>query len=83
MEEKLSALRNVELMSSEKAQAMQILEGGLAKIIGPLLLDFHVAVRAASASALRHIGENGGEEAYKVLLQDDIMTPLTALLKKV
>ncbi|XP_043279904.1 HEAT repeat-containing protein 3 isoform X2 [Venturia canescens] len=82
MEEKLSALQTVESMCCDKGQALLILDRGLAKIIGPLLVDSYITVRAASASALRRLGENGGEEAYEVLLQDDVMTPLTALLKK-
>ena len=70
-------------MCCEPVQAVQIAKSGITKIIAPFLVDSNTPVRAACASALRRIGESGGEEAYESLLKDDLMTPLIALLKKV
>lgn len=63
--------------------AKQIAKDGIAKIIGPLLMDHNAAIRANTAQTLRDIAENGGEDAYTDLVKDDIMTPLIALLKEV
>lgn len=83
LEERISALQTLESMCCDKDKSLIIAKSGVAKIIAPFLVDPQTALRAASASALRRIGEGGGYEAYEILLQDDIMTPLTALLKKV
>lgn len=63
--------------------AKQIAKDGIAKIIGPLLMDRNVAIRANTIHTLRDIAENGGEDAYTDLIKDDIMTPLIAFLKQV
>lgn len=83
VEEKLSGLQTIESMSCNSALAIQIAKDGIAKLIGPLLIDNNVLVRASSASALRYIADNGKTEAYASLLKDDIMTPLYTLLKQV
>lgn len=70
-------------MSSDSAFAVHIAKDSIAKVVGPLLVDGNVHVRAASASALRYIADNGKAEAHVCLLKDDIMTPLCALLKQV
>ncbi|XP_043258219.1 HEAT repeat-containing protein 3 [Colletes gigas] len=80
IEEILSGLQTLESMSCESTLAAQIAKDGIAKMVGPLLVDHNVLVRAESASALRCIADNGKEEAYKSLLKDDIMTPLCSLL---
>ena len=83
MEDKLSGLQNLESMSHEASMAVKIAKDNIAKIIGPFLVDENKLVRAATASTLRNIADNGGEDAYLSLLKDDIMTPLTALIKNV
>lgn len=70
-------------MSCDSSMAKQIAKDGIAKIIGPLLMDQNAAIRANTAQTLRDIAENGGEDAYTDLVKDDIMTPLIALLKEV
>lgn len=82
VEEILSGLQTLESMSCESILAVQIAKDGIAKLIGPLLVDRNVLVRAGTASALRYIAENGKAEAYENLLKDDIMTPLSNLLKQ-
>ena len=83
MEEKLSGLQTLESMSYEASMAVQIAKNNITKIIGHFLIDENKLIRAATASTLRNIAENGGEDAYLNLLKDDIMTPLTSLLKNV
>ncbi|KAG7210771.1 hypothetical protein KM043_012265 [Ampulex compressa] len=80
VEEKLSGLQTLESMCCDSAMAIRIAENGITKMIGPLLVDRNVVVRAATASALRYIAENGKEEAYTHLVRDDVITPLSALL---
>ncbi|KOX74373.1 HEAT repeat-containing protein 3 [Melipona quadrifasciata] len=82
VEEKLSGLQTIESMSCNSALALQIAKDGIAKLIGPLLVDKNVLVRASSANALRCIAHNGKTEAYASLLKDDIMTPLCTLLNQ-
>lgn len=83
LEEKLSALQTLESMSCDSSMAVQIAKDGITRIVGSLLTDRVAALRAATASALRQIADNGGEEAYTSLIKDDIMTPLIALLRQV
>lgn len=70
-------------MSCDASMARQIAKDGIAKIIGPMLLDHNAAIRANTAGTLRDIAENGGEDAFIELIKDDIMTPLITLLKQV
>lgn len=83
VEEKLSGLQAIELMSCNSALAVQIAKSEIAKLVGPLLVDKNVLVRACSASALRYVADNGKTEAHTSLLKDDIMTPLCTLLTQV
>ncbi|GAB1859313.1 HEAT repeat-containing protein 3 [Camponotus japonicus] len=82
LEEKLSALQILASMSCDSSMAKQIAKDGIAKIIGPLLMDRNAAIQANTIHTLRDIAENGGEDAYIDLIKDDIMTPLTAFLKQ-
>lgn len=83
MEEKLSALQTLETMAWDASMATHIAKDGVAKMIGPLLLDNNSSIRAATAAALRQVADIGGEKAHTDLMKDDIMTPLSALLKQV
>lgn len=83
LEKKLSSLQTLASMSCNSSMAIRIAKEGIAKIIGPLLIDHDTIVQAATASTLRQIADNGGKDAYASLCQDDIMTPLSTLLKQV
>nr|XP_033336474.1 HEAT repeat-containing protein 3 [Megalopta genalis] len=82
VEEKLSGLQTLETMSCDSGLAVYIAQGGIAKMVGPLLVDDNILVRTGSASTLRYIADNGKAEAQESLLKDDIMTPLCSLLKQ-
>lgn len=70
-------------MCANSEMALQAAKEGVTRIAAPLLVDKNNLVRAASASALRNIANNGGEDACCLLLEHDIMTPLAALLQRV
>lgn len=70
-------------MSCDSSMAKQIAKDGIAKIIGPLLLDHNAAIRTNTANTLREIAENGREEVCNDLIKDDIITPLSVLLRQV
>lgn len=70
-------------MSCDSSVAKQIAKNGIAKIIGPLLIDHNAIVRANTAYTLQEIAENGKEEVCSDLIKDDIVTPLAALLRQV
>lgn len=70
-------------MACDMARAKRIAQSGVAKIVGPMLVDQNAIVRTSGASTLRSIADNGQTEAQTSLLNDDIMTPLCSLLKDV
>ncbi|KAG5325638.1 HEAT3 protein, partial [Pseudoatta argentina] len=82
LEEKLSALQILTSMSCDSSMVKHIAKDGIAKIIGPLLLDHNAAIRMNTAHALREIAENGREEVCNDLVKDDIITPLAVLLRQ-
>ncbi|XP_018310227.1 HEAT repeat-containing protein 3 [Mycetomoellerius zeteki] len=82
LEEKLPALQILASMSCDSSMAKQIAKDGIAKIIGPLLLDHNAAIRTNTANTLREIAENGREEVCNDLIKDDIITPLSVLLRQ-
>lgn len=59
------------------------LHEGLIKVLGPLLLDTSASVCHSAASALHTIVSKGGDQAIKLAIEHDILTPLTALLKRI
>ncbi|XP_076855743.1 HEAT repeat-containing protein 3 [Brachyhypopomus gauderio] len=50
--------------------------------IGPLLLDNSLAVRETAAGALRNLSACGGPEVCETMVQQDVLTPISALLKE-
>ncbi|XP_032670486.1 HEAT repeat-containing protein 3 [Odontomachus brunneus] len=82
IKEQLSALQTLEAMACDPSMAEYIAKDGIVKIIGPLLLHYNSAVRASTASTLRQIAESYETKTVICLIKDDIMTPLSALLKQ-
>ncbi|KYM86105.1 HEAT repeat-containing protein 3 [Atta colombica] len=82
LEEKLSALQILASMSCDSSMVKHIAKDGIAKIIGPLLLDHNTAIQMNTAHTLREIAENGREEVCNDLVKDDIITPLAVLLRQ-
>ncbi|XP_051946875.1 HEAT repeat-containing protein 3 [Xyrauchen texanus] len=50
--------------------------------LGPLLLDHSLAVRETAAGALRNLSACGGPEVCEDMVRQDVLTPLSALLKE-
>lgn len=50
--------------------------------LGPLVLDPSLAVRETATGALRNLSACGGHEVCEDMVKQDIMTPLTALLRE-
>uniref|UniRef100_A0A8C7MKD7 HEAT repeat containing 3 n=1 Tax=Oncorhynchus kisutch TaxID=8019 RepID=A0A8C7MKD7_ONCKI len=50
--------------------------------LGPLLLDRSLAVRETATGALRNLSACGGHEVCEDMVKQDVMTPLTALLRE-
>ncbi|XP_056134704.1 HEAT repeat-containing protein 3 [Lampris incognitus] len=50
--------------------------------LGPMLLDRCLAVRETAAGALRNLSACGGYEVCEDMVKQDIMTPLTTLLRE-
>uniref|UniRef100_A0A8B9HMR8 SYO1-like TPR repeats domain-containing protein n=1 Tax=Astyanax mexicanus TaxID=7994 RepID=A0A8B9HMR8_ASTMX len=51
--------------------------------LGPLLLDSSLAVRETATGALRNLSACGGLDVCEDMVRQDVLTPLTALLKEV
>ncbi|EFN81726.1 HEAT repeat-containing protein 3 [Harpegnathos saltator] len=79
---KLLALQILETMAWDVSMAENIAKDGIAKMVGPLLLDHNIMIQAAAISTLRQIADKGGAKAHASLMNDDIMTPVIALLKQ-
>uniref|UniRef100_A0A8C7UQ38 HEAT repeat containing 3 n=1 Tax=Oncorhynchus mykiss TaxID=8022 RepID=A0A8C7UQ38_ONCMY len=50
--------------------------------LGPLMLDRSLAVRETATGALRNLSACGGHEVCDDMVKQDVMTPLTALLRE-
>uniref|UniRef100_A0A8B9IVC8 HEAT repeat containing 3 n=1 Tax=Amazona collaria TaxID=241587 RepID=A0A8B9IVC8_9PSIT len=58
------------------------LQRDVVRCLGPLLMDYSLAVRETAAGALRNLSACGGFEVCDDMVSKDIMTPLVALLKE-
>uniref|UniRef100_A0A8C5B4D7 HEAT repeat containing 3 n=1 Tax=Gadus morhua TaxID=8049 RepID=A0A8C5B4D7_GADMO len=58
------------------------LQRDVVKRLGPMLLDCSLAVRETAAGALRNLSACGGHEVCEDMVKQDILTPLTSLLRE-
>ncbi|XP_062845965.1 HEAT repeat-containing protein 3 [Trichomycterus rosablanca] len=58
------------------------LQRDIVRRLGPLLLDKSLAVRESATGALRNLSACGGAEVCEAMVRQDVLTPLTALLKE-
>ncbi|KAK2701479.1 hypothetical protein QYM36_019871, partial [Artemia franciscana] len=65
-----------------KNDALMLIKSGIVKACAPLLLDKNAAVRHSATGALRNLSTVGGEDACKLMVGEDVLTPLLAFLKK-
>lgn len=79
-DEKLCGLQTLSILSSNSQKAKEILETEAIRIVIPFLNDPNVNIQHATAGALRNLSI-GGIEVCECLVEQDILTPLLALLK--
>lgn len=82
MEEKYCALQTLALLIENTENVEDILNRGIVKVAAPLLLDPASSVRNAAAGVLRNLS-TVKLEVCDVLMEQDIMTPLTCYYHEV
>ncbi|KAJ1524347.1 hypothetical protein ONE63_010849 [Megalurothrips usitatus] len=60
----------------------EVVQNRIVRIAGPLLVDTSPTVRNSAAGAIRNLTTNGGPDFCDILVEQDVMTPLCALLQK-
>ncbi|KAL1450669.1 hypothetical protein WDU94_003007 [Cyamophila willieti] len=78
--EKLSALLLLSDMVDLKQIRTIIIEHEICKIVGPLLLDKDIQVCLNAAGAIRNLTSCNEEEVLEALVEQDVLTPILALL---
>uniref|UniRef100_A0A8C4QJA5 HEAT repeat containing 3 n=1 Tax=Eptatretus burgeri TaxID=7764 RepID=A0A8C4QJA5_EPTBU len=74
-----ASLSNLMLNSLE---VPKVLRADAVRCLAPLLLDESAGVQEAAAGALRNMSVSGGVNVCKIMVQQDVMTPLVALLRQ-
>lgn len=82
MEEKYCALQTFAMLIESPENVEQVLNQGIVKCIGPLLLDPAGSVRNAAAGALRNLSTTK-LETCEAMMEQDVMTPLTMYFHEV
>ncbi|XP_019646919.1 PREDICTED: HEAT repeat-containing protein 3-like [Branchiostoma belcheri] len=67
----------------QEAGLAALLDSRLVRTLGPLLLDPSQAVRERAAGVFRNMTVGGGHDLCDLMVEEDVMTPLVALLKQV
>lgn len=68
---------------AEQSEALSLLlEHKVVKAVAPLMTSSSVVVRHAAVSALRSLSVCGDHDVCEAMVEQDVMTPLVALLKK-
>ncbi|XP_023298383.2 HEAT repeat-containing protein 3 [Lucilia cuprina] len=81
IEEKLNGLQSLAVLTASKDKVQSICQSDLVRIAAPLLCEKDASVRNAAAGALRNLSVNG-IEVCDFLVDQDILTPLLALLQE-
>lgn len=79
LEEKLNGLQSFAVLTASKDKVMAICQSDVVRIAAPLLCEKENSVRNAAAGALRNLSVNG-TEVCDFLVDQDVLTPLLALL---
>lgn len=79
MEEKLNGLQSLAVLTASKEKVTAICQSDVVRIAAPLLCEKDQSVRNAAAGALRNLSVNG-TEVCDFLVDQDVLTPLLALL---
>ncbi|XP_062460907.1 HEAT repeat-containing protein 3 isoform X1 [Pezoporus occidentalis] len=76
------ACASISKLLQEHQAIPAFLQRDVVRCLGPLLMDYSLAVRETAAGALRNLSACGGFEVCDDMVSKDIMTPLVALLKE-
>ncbi|XP_076148033.1 HEAT repeat-containing protein 3 [Alosa pseudoharengus] len=76
------ACASISRMVQQSQTIPSFLQRDAVRRLGPLLLDPCVAVRETAAGALRNLSVCGGPEVCEDMVKQDILTPLTKLLRE-
>ncbi|GLH11417.1 HEAT repeat-containing protein 3 [Gryllus bimaculatus] len=82
VEDKVFALHSLASIFYTAGSVQDVVRQKVARIAGPLLLDPSSAVRNAAAGALRNLTSSGNHEICDLLIEQDIMTPVSAFFLK-
>lgn len=80
-EEKLNGLQSLAVLSASKEKVAAICSTDIVRIAAPLLFEQDDSLRNAAAGALRNLSVCGSE-VCEYLVDQDILTPLIALLSE-
>ncbi|XP_071257296.1 HEAT repeat-containing protein 3-like [Salvelinus alpinus] len=76
------ACANISRVVQQSQTIPGFLQRDAVRRLGPLLLDRSLAVRETATGALRNLSACGGHEVCEDMVKQDVMTPLTALLRE-
>ncbi|XP_063045644.1 HEAT repeat-containing protein 3 [Engraulis encrasicolus] len=76
------ACASISRMLQHSQTVPSVLQRDAVRRLGPLLLDQSIAVRETAAGALRNLSACGGPEVCEDMVRQDILTPLTKLLRE-
>ncbi|KAJ9594173.1 hypothetical protein L9F63_014402 [Diploptera punctata] len=82
VEDKIIGLQTLATVFDAPESVEDVMKHKVVKVAAPLLFDKSASVRNASAGALRNLSACGSHEICDLLVEQDVMTPLTALLQK-
>ncbi|MBN3311043.1 HEAT3 protein, partial [Amia calva] len=76
------ACASISRMVQQSQTIPAFLQRDAVRCLGPLLLDRSLAVRETATGALRNLSACGGYDVCEDMVKQDILTPLTALLRE-
>ncbi|XP_069681892.1 HEAT repeat-containing protein 3 [Periplaneta americana] len=82
IEEKVIGLQTLATAFDVPESIEDVMKHKVVKVAAPLLFDKSTAVRNAAAGALRNLSACGSHEICDLLVEQDVMTPLSALIQK-
>ncbi|XP_071958717.1 HEAT repeat-containing protein 3-like [Antedon mediterranea] len=81
-EERACGCSSIANLVIDKNALQLLLDQGVVKTLGPLLLDKNNVIREGSTGCLRNMSVAGDHEICDRMIRDDVMTPLIALLQQ-
>ncbi|XP_067004032.2 HEAT repeat-containing protein 3 [Anabrus simplex] len=82
VEDKIVGLHSLATVFDDPESVQDVVKHKIVRIAGPLLLDPSSPVRNSAAGALRNLTVNCDAAVCDLLVEQDVMTPLSALIQK-